>query len=121
LLRSGLKSLFRQQYFIHLDIVDIGGDRVHAVGWGRGQYTIPARSAKDTVQQINAFVAAYAGKNIFDIYTAPARDLFSQLRVSGRGIAMQAIGTAKGIAPAIFVRIQQQTVTKVLACTVIRF
>src|SRR5699024_2183174 len=49
LLGARLKFLFRQQYFIHLNIVDIGGDCVHAVGWGRDQHTILAWSAKDAV------------------------------------------------------------------------
>ena len=59
--------LLAERHFAHLDVVDVGGDAVHAVGRGDRDGVVDAGAAEDAVGEVDGLVAAVAERLSFDI------------------------------------------------------
>ena len=85
----------------HLDVVDVGGDAVHAVGRGDRNGVVDARTAEDAVAEVDGLVAAVADEDLFFAHAFQRGDLLFEKLLMRVGVAVDTVvvGVFVGVEP----------------------
>ena len=85
----------------HLDVVDVGGDAVHAVGRGDRNGVVDARTAEDAVAEVDGLVAAVADEDLFFAHAFQRGDLLFEELLMRVGVAVDTVvvGVFVGVEP----------------------
>ena len=85
----------------HLDVVDVGGDAVHAVGRGDRNGVVDARTAEDAVAEVDGLVAAVADEDLLFAHAFQRGDLLFEELLMRVGVAVDTVvvGVFVGVEP----------------------
>ena len=84
-----------------LDVVDVGGDAVHAVGRGDRDGVVDAGAAEDAVGEVDGLVAAVADEDLLPAHSFQGGDALFQILLVRVGVAVDPVlvGVFVGVEP----------------------